>query len=64
MWMTVLEWRITKETHIFWLQNMNITTCLKVADTNLEMRKQKIKNYKKKKRAFRNYLNGLSLNIN
>lgn len=28
---------------------MNITTCLKVADTNLEMRKQKIKNYKKKK---------------
>lgn len=29
---------------------MNITTCLKVADTNLEMRKQKIKNFKKKKK--------------
>lgn len=40
MWLTIFEQRITKGTHAFWLQNMYIITCLKIANTNLSKRKQ------------------------
>lgn len=52
MWMTVVEGRVTEETHTLWLQNMNTTVCLKIANTNLRMRKENVK-------VLINYLNGL-----